>query len=167
MDTWIFMWFGPLERNTLHPRELLYCNVSYLRARVELARKGLDQTCGLPYHFRWPSSPFIAQGRVVTQRPGARQVTLRWLDPIQKLGYYWLGVVNDDCVVNIPSYSTSILHAVSSVESSCCITTVASTRGGQQPMVAGGWTVATWHVTQALLVVVASIRCIRPFYRPL
>jgi hypothetical protein len=57
-------------------------------------------------------------------------VVLRWLDPIQELGYYWLGVVNDDGVGNVPFCRTAILHTVSSVESSCRIITVASTMGG-------------------------------------
>jgi hypothetical protein len=74
-----------------------------------------------------------------------------------------VGVANDDGVGNVPSYRTAILHMVSSVESSYRITIIALTRGGQQPMVDGGCTiVACWHVTPALLVVVASVRCVRP-----
>jgi hypothetical protein len=43
------------------------------------------------------------------------------------------------------------------------MTTIASTRGGQQPMVGGGYTVAAcWHVTPALLVVVASVMHVHP-----
>jgi hypothetical protein len=81
--------------------------------------------------FRWLSDPFIAQGQAFTQRPGARQVALRWLDPIEELGYNWLRVTNDDGMGNVSSYRTAILHMVSSVESSCRITTVTSTRGRQ------------------------------------
>jgi hypothetical protein len=50
-------------------------------------------------------SPFIAQGRVVIMRPGARQVVPRWLKPYTVSRA--LGVAND------------VLHSVSSMESSC------------------------------------------------
>jgi hypothetical protein len=90
-------------------------------------------------------------------------VAPRRLDPTQELGYYWLGVANDEGVGNVLSCRTTILHTVSNVESSCRITTVVSTRGGQQRMVAGGCTVATcWRVMPVLLVVVASVRRVRP-----
>jgi hypothetical protein len=113
--------------------------------------------------FQWLPGPFIAQAQAVTQRPGARHVALRWLDPIQEPGYYWLSVANDDGVENVLSCHTAILHTVSSMESSSRITTIASTRGGQQPMVAGGCTVAVcWHILSALLVIVASIMRVCP-----
>jgi hypothetical protein len=126
----------------------------------------LVQTCGLPMsicRFRWSPDPFIAQGWAVTQRPRARQVALRWLYPILELGYYWLGVANDDSAGNISYCHIAKMHMVSSMESSYCITTVDSTRGGQQPMVAGGCTIVTcWHITMALLVIVASVKCMCP-----
>jgi hypothetical protein len=160
MDTRVFKWFRPPECNTLRPLEL-YCYVwRVLISLCELVLR-LVQTCGLlvsACRLWWLPGPFIAEGRTVTQRPDAQHMALRWLDPIQGLGYYWLGVANDDGMENIPSYRTTILHTVSSMESSCLITTVASTRGGQQPMVAGDCNVAIgWHVTPGLLVDVASV----------
>jgi hypothetical protein len=52
--------------------------------------------------------PFIAQGRVVTMRPGARQVAPRGLKPYTASRA--LGVAND------------VLHGISSVESSYLLT---------------------------------------------
>jgi hypothetical protein len=52
--------------------------------------------------------PFIAQGRIVIMRLGARQVAPRWLKPYTASRA--LGVAND------------VLHDVSSVESSCLLT---------------------------------------------
>jgi hypothetical protein len=52
--------------------------------------------------------PFIAQARVVIMRPGAPQVTLRWLK--RYTSSRALGVAND------------VLHGVISMESSCLLT---------------------------------------------
>jgi hypothetical protein len=145
MDMRGFKWFRLLKHNTLRPLEL-HCYVwRVLVSLCELFLR-LVQTCGLPVsicRFRWSPDPFIAQGWAVTQRPRARQVALRWLYPILELGYYWLGVANDDSAGNISYCHTAKMHMVSSMESSYCITTVDSTRGGQQPMVAGGCTIVT------------------------
>jgi hypothetical protein len=70
---WIqrFMWFGPPERNTLRLRE----NWVVLLKPVWVWAFFLTPQ-------KWcPPEPFIAQGRAVTMRPGARQVAPRWLKP--------------------------------------------------------------------------------------
>jgi hypothetical protein len=77
------MWFGPPERNTLCPREMLYCCVcGVVQGSVELVR-----FCRLP-------DPFIAQGRAATLRPGDRQVAPEWLNS-NIVGCYELEVAND------------------------------------------------------------------------
>jgi hypothetical protein len=93
------MWFGPPERNTLRPQE----NWVVLLKHVCLS---------LPFRLssvkRCLPGPFIAQGWVITMRPGARQMAPMWLKPYTI--YRALGVAND------------VLHDVSSKESSCLLT---------------------------------------------
>jgi hypothetical protein len=55
----------------VHRRTELYCSsLSFSSANLFLTPRK-----------RYLPGPFIAQGRVVTMRPGARQVVLRWLKP--------------------------------------------------------------------------------------
>jgi hypothetical protein len=87
--------------------------ITYVHERTELYCSILP-CLSLPFCLptsvkRHLPEPFIAQGRVVTLRPGARQVALRWLKPYTTSMVLWLGVAND------------VLHGASSVESSCLI----------------------------------------------
>jgi hypothetical protein len=66
VDTKIYV-FRPSERNTLRPRE----NLVVLLKSVFLS--ALEKWRML--------EPFIAQGRVITISPEARQMALRWLKP--------------------------------------------------------------------------------------
>jgi hypothetical protein len=70
----IFTWFGSPECNTLHPRENGVVLLKPGLARVSLSLLSTPVKRCLP-------GPFIAQGQVVTMRPGARQVAPRWLKP--------------------------------------------------------------------------------------
>jgi hypothetical protein len=87
--------------------------IPYVNGRTELYCSSLYE----PKPFLFPTpvkrclpGPFIAQGRVVTMRPGARQVAPRWLKPYTTSRA--LGVAND------------VLHVVSSMESSCLLTQI-------------------------------------------
>jgi hypothetical protein len=70
--TQTFMWFRPPEHNTLRPWEnwVVLLEPAYLSGNLFSTHV---KRC-LPIHF-------IAQGRVVTMRSGARQVAPRWLKP--------------------------------------------------------------------------------------
>jgi hypothetical protein len=70
--TRMFTWFGPLEHNTIHPRENW---VVFLKPALSepVFSSALEK-------WRLPE-PFIAQGRAVTMSPEARQVAPRWLKP--------------------------------------------------------------------------------------
>jgi hypothetical protein len=73
--TQVFTWFGPPDRNTLRPQELLYCYmcVALLKAEFNLWRVEVVWNWCLPV-------PFITQGRVVTLCPRARLVVPGWLE---------------------------------------------------------------------------------------
>jgi hypothetical protein len=60
----------------VHRRTELYC----AQACLALAFSFFDRE-SLPPRTRYLPGPFIAQGRVVTMRPVARQVAPRWLKP--------------------------------------------------------------------------------------
>jgi hypothetical protein len=67
-----FTWFRPPVHNTLHPRDNW----------VVLLKSALSEPAFLSAHVkRHLPKPFIAQGRTVTLRLGARQVVLWWLKP--------------------------------------------------------------------------------------
>jgi hypothetical protein len=77
--TWRFTWFGPLEHNTLRPRENWV--VLHKSALPEpYLFSGLDQPW--PPSVKWRlSEPFIPQGRAVTIRLRVWQLPSRWLKP--------------------------------------------------------------------------------------
>jgi hypothetical protein len=64
----------------IHGRTELYCSSLYEPKSAYLSA-GLDRSIFLTPVKRCLPGPFIAQGRVVTMRPGARQVAPRWLKP--------------------------------------------------------------------------------------
>jgi hypothetical protein len=76
-----FTWFGPPERNTLRPRENGVILLKPALPEPAFLSASLDRLIFFDPMKRCLPGPFIAQGRVVTMRPGARQVAPRWLKP--------------------------------------------------------------------------------------
>jgi hypothetical protein len=83
------MWFRPLERNILRPRENEVVLLKPGLTRVSLSLFSFFD----PWKWRLPK-PFIAQGQAVTTSPKARQVASRQIKPYV-VGHHRLGVVNN------------------------------------------------------------------------
>jgi hypothetical protein len=106
---WIFTWFGPLERNTLHPREIfvLLCVLRY---------SWLSWTCPVSvpaqaFYSSRPSSHIESQGP--TTGPG-------WLKPYT-VWFYRLDIANDifNDVEYVMSCYSAMLRSVSGMATSC------------------------------------------------
>jgi hypothetical protein len=70
------MWFGLTERNTLRPQENGVVLLKPGLTRVSLSLSSARESVFEPMKMCL-SGPFIAQGRIVTMRPRARQVAPR------------------------------------------------------------------------------------------